>query len=132
MRYDFTFIAAALLCLLAGECLGIWMGIAHDFTLSPAHAHLNLLGWVTLALYGVIHRAYPALAQARAAKAQAALAILGAIALPAGIAISILTQNPIVAIVASTWPDFNAPSIVAKSPRPRTLTCFMMPFRSAM
>ena len=101
MRYDFTFITAALLCLLAGECLGIWMGIAHDFTLSPAHAHLNLLGWVTLALYGVMHRAYPALAQAKAAQAQAALAIIGSIALPAGIAMSILTQNPLLAIIAS-------------------------------
>lgn len=101
MRYDFTFITAALLCLLAGECMGIWMGIAHDFTLSPAHAHLNLLGWVTLALYGVMHRAYPALAQARAAKTQCVIAIIGAMALPAGIAMSILTQNLILAIIAS-------------------------------
>jgi len=101
MRYDFTFITAALLCLLAGECLGIWMGIAHDFTLSPAHAHLNLLGWVTLALYGIMHRSYPALAQAKAAKAQAVLAITGSVALPAGIAMSILTNNPILAIIAS-------------------------------
>lgn len=33
------------------------MGIAQDFTLAPAHAHLNLLGWVTMALYGLYHRA---------------------------------------------------------------------------
>ncbi|RYI13820.1 MAG: hypothetical protein EON48_12275, partial [Acetobacteraceae bacterium] len=36
--------------------LGIRMGISQDFTLAPAHAHLNLLGWVTLALYGLYHR----------------------------------------------------------------------------
>jgi hypothetical protein len=41
---------------LAGMCMGIVMGLAQDFTLAPAHAHLNLLGWVTLALYGLYHR----------------------------------------------------------------------------
>ena len=36
--------------------LGIWMGMHEDFTLAPVHAHINLLGWVTLALYGLYHR----------------------------------------------------------------------------
>lgn len=53
---DFCLVVAAL-CALVGMGLGITMGIARDFTLSPAHAHLNLLGWVTLALYGLWHRA---------------------------------------------------------------------------
>jgi hypothetical protein len=45
------------LAALGGMALGILMGISQDFTLAPAHAHLNLLGWVTLALYGLYHRA---------------------------------------------------------------------------
>lgn len=40
-----------------GMSAGIWMGIAEDFTVAPAHAHLNLLGWVTMMLYGLYHRA---------------------------------------------------------------------------
>jgi hypothetical protein len=52
---DFCFIAAALAAL-GGMGLGIFMGLAQDFTLAPAHAHLNLLGWVTMALYGLYHR----------------------------------------------------------------------------
>jgi hypothetical protein len=44
------------LAALCGMGLGIEMGISQDFTLAPAHAHLNLLGWVTLALYGLYHR----------------------------------------------------------------------------
>jgi hypothetical protein len=52
---DFCFIAAALAAL-GGMVLGIVMGISQDFTLAPAHAHLNLLGWVTLAIYGLYHR----------------------------------------------------------------------------
>ena len=49
---DFCFLVAALSAL-GGMALGISMGITQDFTLSPAHAHLNLLGWVTMALYGL-------------------------------------------------------------------------------
>lgn len=52
---DFALLMAVLAAL-GGMALGIFMGIARDFTLAPAHAHLNLLGWVTLALYGLYHR----------------------------------------------------------------------------
>lgn len=52
---DFCFIVAGLSAL-TGMCLGISMGISQDFTLSPAHAHLNLLGWVSMALFGLYHR----------------------------------------------------------------------------
>lgn len=51
----FCFIAAALSAL-TGMSLGIWMGMNEDFTLAPVHAHINLLGWVTLCLYGLYHR----------------------------------------------------------------------------
>jgi hypothetical protein len=52
---DFCFVIAALAGL-GGMLMGIVMGISQDFTLAPAHAHLNLLGWVTMALYGLYHR----------------------------------------------------------------------------
>jgi hypothetical protein len=52
---DFCFLFAALAALV-GMVAGIKMGISQDFTLAPAHAHLNLLGWVTVALYGLYHR----------------------------------------------------------------------------
>lgn len=100
-RYDVLFIAAALACLLMGESLGIWMGVNEDFTLSPAHAHLNLVGWATLAAYGLIHRAYPVLATSRLAAAQCVLAVIGALVLPFGIGYAILMHNPIFAIVGS-------------------------------
>lgn len=52
---DFCIVVAALSAL-TGMGLGMAMGIRQDFTLAPAHAHLNLLGWVTMALYGLYHR----------------------------------------------------------------------------
>ena len=85
MRYDAIFITTGLVCVLAGMAFGIWMGIGGDFTYAPAHAHLNLVGWVTLSLYGLMHRAYPALATAKLAPAQLVLAIVGAVTVPFGI-----------------------------------------------
>lgn len=52
---DFCFIVAAIAAL-GGMTMGIVMGISQDFTLAPSHAHLNLLGWVTMAIYGLYHR----------------------------------------------------------------------------
>ena len=52
---NFCFLVGGLAAL-AGMALGMAMGITQDFTLAPAHAHLNLLGWVTMALYGLYHR----------------------------------------------------------------------------
>jgi hypothetical protein len=93
MRYDLIFITTALLCLLVGEALGIHMGISQDFTLVPAHVHLNLLGWVTLAAFGLMHRAYPALATSRMALAQCVLAIIANIAMPASLAMMLLSPT---------------------------------------
>lgn len=101
MRYDLIFITAALPCLLVGETMGIWMGMAQDFMLAPVHAHLNLLGWVTLAAYGLIHRAYPALGASRMAAAQCVLAISSSVAMPAGIAFAMMAHNPFVALFAA-------------------------------
>lgn len=39
--------------------LGVWMGQAEDFTLMPVHAHINLLGWVSMMLYGIVYRVLP-------------------------------------------------------------------------
>jgi hypothetical protein len=54
-RVSAAFFAAAAFCLLLGMGWGIQMGASEDFTMMPAHAHLNLLGWVTLALYGTFY-----------------------------------------------------------------------------
>ncbi|MFZ5722528.1 MAG: cytochrome-c oxidase [Pseudomonadota bacterium] len=50
--------------------IGVFMGATHDHRLMPVHAHLNLLGWVSLALIGFCYRAFPAAATSRLAKTQ--------------------------------------------------------------
>jgi hypothetical protein len=54
-RVSAAFFTLGALLLLAGMILGEWMGSHEDFTLAPLHAHINLLGWVTLALYGTFY-----------------------------------------------------------------------------
>ena len=51
-----------------GVILGMIMGIIHDFRLTSVHAHLNLLGWVSMALFGIIYHFYPRAAETKLAK----------------------------------------------------------------
>lgn len=44
-----------MLCVLTGMAWGMWMGAHQDFTMAPAHAHLNLLGFVTLSIMGTFY-----------------------------------------------------------------------------
>jgi len=54
-RISAAFFAVGVLCVLTGMGFGMWMGAHQDFTAAPAHAHLNLVGWVTMALYGTFY-----------------------------------------------------------------------------
>ena len=54
-RVSAAFFFTAALCLLVGMVWGITMGISENMTTMPAHAHLNLLGWVTLSIYGTFY-----------------------------------------------------------------------------
>jgi hypothetical protein len=76
--------------LLVGMLMGIAMGIQQDFTLAPAHAHLNLVGGVLLFLFGLYYRLVPAAGNSPLARLQCWLHIAGAILFPAGVAIVVL------------------------------------------
>lgn len=58
----------AVVYLIAGIVLGIVMGASKDFTLRPIHAHINLLGWATMALAGLIYSVFPQAGQSRLAR----------------------------------------------------------------
>jgi hypothetical protein len=53
------FMQLAVVAALIGMSLGVFMGMKEDFTLAPAHAHLNLLGWVSMMIYALFYRAFP-------------------------------------------------------------------------
>jgi hypothetical protein len=60
-----------------GVCWGIYMGATESFTDIPVHAHLNLLGWVSLGLCGLIYAKAPHLERTLLAKAHFWLHNLG-------------------------------------------------------
>jgi hypothetical protein len=52
---------AAVLFAIVGVGFGIAMAMSQDHSVAPAHAHINLLGWVSLFLIGIYYRLHPAL-----------------------------------------------------------------------
>jgi hypothetical protein len=56
------FLRTAVVYFVIAIALGVYMGATGDLTQRPVHAHLNLLGWVSMALFGLIYHAFPAAA----------------------------------------------------------------------
>ncbi len=77
---------AAVIAVLVGMSWGIVMAISQDHSAMPAHAHLNLLGWVSLFLFGIFYRLHPALETSRIALMQVCIWIIGTILLTIGVA----------------------------------------------
>ncbi|MBN8963091.1 MAG: hypothetical protein J0H71_18315 [Rhizobiales bacterium] len=78
---------ASVVLLLIGMLAGVVMGMLQDFTLAPAHAHLNLVGGVLLFMFGLYYHLVPAAGRLMLAKVQGWLHIIGAILFPVGIAL---------------------------------------------
>lgn len=100
-RIDICFLLLATVLLLCGAGLGIKMGASEDFTLVPVHAHLNLAGWASLGLFGLVYRAYPQLAERRIAPFHFIISAAGSVLLPIGIGLAVLKSQPTLAIIAS-------------------------------
>lgn len=104
LKIDLVFLTLAAACLLCGVSLGISMGMRHDFALAPVHAHVNLVGWASLALYGLTYRAYPALQQSVWAKVHLVLSGVSGPLFPLGIYYAIFADNSLITtITAPMW-----------------------------
>ena len=76
---------AAVVMVVVGMIWGLQMAISRDHAALPAHAHLNLLGWVSLFLFGLYYRLHPALDRSRAALVQVGIWIAGTIVMTIGV-----------------------------------------------
>ena len=65
-----TWFRLAALYFAIGVLLGVTMGASGDHSLFAVHAHINLLGWVSMALFGVIGALHPSMTEGRAAAVQ--------------------------------------------------------------
>ena len=76
-RVSELFFKTATIFFLVGIAIGIKMGISGDHGAFPAHAHFNLLGWVTSAIFGGYYALNPAKAERRIAMIHYGLYTLG-------------------------------------------------------
>jgi hypothetical protein len=95
MRLSSVCFVYATCCVIIGMCLGIWMGVSEDHTLGPVHAHLNVIGWVSLAIIGLYHRSSDR-AATTLDRVQAVALMLGVPAFAGGLGVFLTTTNPAV------------------------------------
>lgn len=48
---------------LVGVVMGMGMSMTDSYSLSPVHVHLNLIGWVSMAIGGLVYDRFPAAAR---------------------------------------------------------------------
>ncbi|MEP9399406.1 hypothetical protein [Mesorhizobium sp. KR2-14] len=87
MKASSTSFRAAVLLALVGMVWGIVMAISQDHSTMPAHAHLNLLGWVSLFLFGIFYRLNPGIDRSRSARIQVGVWIVATVVLTTGVAL---------------------------------------------
>ena len=70
---------------LAGMIWGLQMAITDDHSAFPAHAHLNLLGFVALFLFGIFYRLNPTVKSNRLAIPQVLIWIVSTVVMAIGV-----------------------------------------------
>ncbi|OIQ28887.1 MAG: hypothetical protein BM562_12055 [Alphaproteobacteria bacterium MedPE-SWcel] len=95
------FFAAAAVFALIGMAWGIQMSASHDHSLSPAHGHLNLIGFVAMAVFGTYYALTPKAAASRLAPVHFATTIATVLVLTPGIAMAIAGRGETLAQIGS-------------------------------
>lgn len=85
-----NFLRLGVLSALVGMSLGVWMGANQDFVLRPVHAHINLLGFASMMLFGLFYRAFPAAGRGWLPLVHFALSVLGFLILMPTLALAVL------------------------------------------
>ena len=96
-----AFMATAVLCLVVGMGWGIQMSATGDHALSPAHGHLNLLGFVVMAVTGLYYAVTPSAAASRWAAMHYGLTVAAVVILVPGIAMAISGAGETLAKIGS-------------------------------
>ena len=83
------FMVLAVLSVTIGMTWGIQMSASHNHILSPAHAHLNLIGWVTMSIFAFYYHLVPGAQDGILPKLHLTVAVLGLITIVPGIVMAI-------------------------------------------
>lgn len=74
------------------------MGMIHNFAFTSVHAQINLLGWVSMEIFGIIYSIYPRAAESGLAKTHFWLHNSGVPLMQVALFIQILTGNQAIII----------------------------------
>lgn len=85
-----TLMKISVVYFMIGISFGLFMSFTHVFNMGTVHVHLNLVGWVSLALAGVFYHLYPSLEKSGMAKAHFWLHNIGLPIMMISIAVAIL------------------------------------------
>lgn len=100
-RLPTLFFATAAIFALIGMAWGIQMSASHDHTLSPAHGHLNLIGFVAMSVFGTFYALSPDASASRLALIHYALTVVTVLVLTPGIVLAISGQTETLAKIGS-------------------------------
>lgn len=85
MNISRSFMVMSAIYLIVGILLGSYMGGSGDHSLAPVHAHINLLGFTLMTVFGIGYRLVPGLAEGTLPKAHFWLHQVGALLLLIGL-----------------------------------------------
>jgi hypothetical protein len=94
---DRWFILIGLLYGTFGFAFGIWVGINERFEQAHLHAHINLIGFASMVMFGLLYRAFPAMAESRLAALHFLLFNIGAVIFLVGIPLAQAHQTVVLA-----------------------------------
>ena len=92
MNVSRNFLIMGSVYLLVGIGFGMYMGGSEDRTMTPVHAHINLLGFTLMTVFGLGYRLIPALAASRLAPVHFWLHQAGTLVLMVGLYLMISGQ----------------------------------------
>lgn len=93
MHMSMRFLLIAQLYGMVGMIMGMLMGSKSDFTFTPVHSHITLLGWIAISLFGLSYRVFPAMATGRIVKLHFYAANLGIILLSSSLALLLMKNT---------------------------------------
>ncbi len=101
-RVSELFFKTAIVFLIVGIAVGLHMAISQDHAAFPAHAHINLLGWVTSAIFGGYYALNPAKAARRIAMIHFGLYTLGLVVMLPALYLMLAKGNTAIEPVVAT------------------------------
>lgn len=95
------FIRVAVVYVVIGVIMGFVMGVTKHFEYHDVHAHINLLGWATLALAGVLYTLFPSAGNNTLAKVHFWMHNIGLPIFMLGLYLSVPNNESVVPLIAT-------------------------------